>query len=150
MASALPYMKFYPSDYLSDTQHLSTLEHGAYMLLILNYWQRGVPLPDDDKKLAAIVRLDVEQWFNVRSTLVDFFHVQDGFWHHNRVEFEMKAVVAKSKKASAAGKISAAKRMEMLRISTDVKQLSDMRSTDAEHTFNHTDTDTDTDYFPNQ
>jgi uncharacterized protein YdaU (DUF1376 family) len=136
-------MKFYPSDYLSDTQHLTTLEHGAYMLLILNYWQRGVPLFDDDKKLAAIARMDVDQWFNVRSTLVEFFDVQNGFWHHKRVELEMKAVVAKSKKASVAGKISAAKRLESLRNSTDVKQLLDMRPADGQRLLNHTDTDTD-------
>src|SRR4051794_27031196 len=36
-----PWMAFYPADYLGDTGHLSTTEHGAYALLIFNYWMRG-------------------------------------------------------------------------------------------------------------
>jgi len=149
MSSALPYMKFYPTDYLSDTQHLTTVEHGAYMLLILNYWQRGGPLPDDDRRLSGIARLSFEQWLNVRSTLVEYFHVEGGFWRHNRVELELLAVQAKSKKASRAGKMSAAKRMSENNNLTSVERPLNNRST-TKRPFNHTDTDTDTDYFPNQ
>jgi hypothetical protein len=48
---AMPYMQFYVGDHLAATSDLSTLEQGAYLLLIFNYWQRGGPLPDDDTKL---------------------------------------------------------------------------------------------------
>lgn len=144
MSSALPYMKFYPTDYLSDTQHLSTVEHGAYLLLIMNYWQRGTPLPDDDRRLSGIARLSFEQWLNVRSTLVEFFTVDAGFWRHNRIELEILSVQAKSIKASRAGKVSAAKRLGSNDFSTDVQQTFNGRST-TKRPFNHTDTDTDTD-----
>jgi uncharacterized protein YdaU (DUF1376 family) len=143
MASALPYMKFYPTDYLSDTQHLSTLEHGAYMLLIINYWQRGAPIPDDDKRLSGIARMSVEQWLNVRPTVVDFFVVEGGFWRHKRIDTELLAVAAKSKKASQAGKISANKRLKNNGNLTFVEQTPSKRST-TKRPFNHTDTDTDT------
>ena len=134
---ALPYIQFYPTDYLTDTAHLTLEEHGAYLLLILNYWQRGGPLPADNKKLAGICRATVEQWLNIRSTLLDFFEESDGRWTHHRIEIELSVVRAKSEKASKAGKISAAKRAES-------KGKSNIRST-SKRTFNHTDTDTDTD-----
>jgi uncharacterized protein YdaU (DUF1376 family) len=137
-------MKFYPTDYLSDTQHLSTVEHGAYLLLIMNYWQRGTALPDDDRRLSGIARLSFEQWLNIRSTLADFFTIEDGFWRHNRIELEILAVQAKSIKASKAGKVSAAKRLGNNDFSTNVQQMYNGRST-TKRPFNHTDTDTDTD-----
>ena len=52
----MPYIPLFVADYLADTSHLSTLEHGAYLLLIMNYWQRGESLPCGDMQLARIAR----------------------------------------------------------------------------------------------
>lgn len=98
-----PWMPLYIADYLADTSHLSTLEHGAYLLLIMAYWRRG-GLPDDDIKLARITGLSVDDWFNVRSTVVQMFH--DG-WKHKRIDEELQRAEEKSKQASEAGKRSA-------------------------------------------
>ena len=133
----IPYIQFYPTDYLIDTAHLALDEHGAYLLLILNYWQRGRSLPNDNKKLAGICRTDVEHWLNMRSTLLDFFDVTDTEITHKRIEIELSLVRSKSEKARKAGKASARKR-------TENKQNSNNRSTSIEQPFNHTDTDTDT------
>lgn len=72
-------------DYLEDTGHLTTVQHGAYMLLIMEYWKRG-GLPDDDRKLAAFARMTPEQWTEHRDTIADFF--QPG-WKHKRIDAEM-------------------------------------------------------------
>ncbi len=43
--AALPYIQRYTADYLADTIHLFTEEHGAYLLLMFNYGQTGRPIP---------------------------------------------------------------------------------------------------------
>ena len=61
--ASLPFIQIYIADYMADTQHLTTEEHGAYLLLIFNYWQTGKPLRID--RLQMIARMG-----NDRSTTV--------------------------------------------------------------------------------
>lgn len=101
-------MPLYVADYLADTGHLSTIEHGAYMLLIMHYWQKG-GLPDDDKRLASIARTSPEQWAQIRETLAEFFG--DG-WKHARIDEELdkskKAYERRASAGRAGGKAKAA------------------------------------------
>jgi len=80
-----PWMPFYVADYLGDTEHLSTLQHGAYCLLLFSYWKRGC-LPDDDRQLARITKLSLKAWKHQRPTLQAFFHTG---WQHKRVDEEL-------------------------------------------------------------
>lgn len=82
----LPYMKFYPADFLGDTMHLNTTEVGAYMLLIMHYWRNG-GLPDKNSELAGITRLPLRSWERMKPTLQAFFH--DG-WRHKRIDAEVR------------------------------------------------------------
>ena len=132
--AALPYMQLYVADYLSDTAHLTTLEHGAYMLLLMNYWQRGKPLKNSNERLASVARMSNECWATVQHTLSEFFNITDELWIHNRIERDLEAVNSKSSKASLAGKASGIKR---------ASKASNKRSTNVQRTLNHTDTDTD-------
>lgn len=106
--SAIPYMPLWCADYLADTAHLTTEEHGAYMLLIMTYWQRGKALPGDPARLANIARLSNERWASVERTLSEFFTVvqADGGteWQHDRIETELARSRDKIEKARAAGK----------------------------------------------
>jgi uncharacterized protein YdaU (DUF1376 family) len=104
------YIPFHPGDYLTDTGHLSAAEHGAYFLLILNYWQRGEPLPNDDRKLRGIARMTVNEWMESRETILEFFDEQGGYLHHGRVDAELEKALGRSEAAREAGKRSAAKR----------------------------------------
>jgi len=99
--AALPYMPLYVADYLADTAHLTALEHGAYLMLIMNYWQRGKPLPSDDERLARIARVSVEEWGRIRPVISEFFAHADTVWMHDRIEAELAKVLDKSTKARA-------------------------------------------------
>ncbi|HCM1919149.1 TPA: DUF1376 domain-containing protein [Salmonella enterica subsp. salamae serovar 28:r:e,n,z15] len=76
--AALPYMQLYITDYLADTMHLSAEEHGAYLLLMFNYWQTGKPIPKN--RLAKIARVSRERWMEMEPDLSDFFDDDGNCW----------------------------------------------------------------------
>ena len=108
--AALPYMQFFVADYLADTAHLNTTQHGAYLLLIMNYWQRGKPLPAKDEYLAQICRLNLDQWLEIKPVIEEFFTIKKDQWTHKRIDKDLLAVMSKSTKRSEAGKASAVKK----------------------------------------
>lgn len=95
-----PWMPLYVADYLADTGHLSTMEHGAYLLLIMHYWQKG-GLPDDDKRLASIARASLEQWSDMRDAIAEFF---DAGWKHQRIDAELESAAKAYERRAAAGR----------------------------------------------
>jgi uncharacterized protein YdaU (DUF1376 family) len=94
-----PWMPLYVGDYLGDTGHLTTTQHGAYLLLMMHYWRKG-ELPDDDRQLSKITKLPLKTWCDYRSTLQDFFH--EG-WKHKRIDAELEKMVRVSAKRVIAG-----------------------------------------------
>ncbi|MBD8493851.1 DUF1376 domain-containing protein [Pseudomonas syringae] len=108
--AALPYIQLYVADYLADTMHLTTEEHGAYLLLIFNYWQTGKPIPTN--RLARISRLSNERWTDVERSLREFFNERSNEWVHDRIERDLEAVRATQEQRIAAGKASAEARKQ--------------------------------------
>ena len=104
--TAPAWMPLYVADYLADTGHLSTLEHGAYLLLIMHYWQNG-GLPDDDTKLARIARLAPKDWGTIRDTIAELFACD---WQHKRIDAELAKASENLGRRSAAGKAGASAR----------------------------------------
>ena len=94
-----PWMPLYVADYLGDTGHLSTIEHGAYLLLIMHYWQNG-GLPKEDAKLARITRTTTREWAGMRDTLAEFF--AEG-WSHARIDRELSSADAAYQRRAKAG-----------------------------------------------
>jgi uncharacterized protein YdaU (DUF1376 family) len=101
-----PYMPLFVAAYLTDTAHLSAAEHGAYLMLIMNYWQRGKPLPADDRKLARIARMSDEEWAAAKLTIEEFFHLDEEGWRHRRIDREIMVAQQKSAKAKASARAS--------------------------------------------
>lgn len=98
--SSRHWMPLYVAEYIADTMHLTALEHGAYLLLIMHYWQKG-RLPDDDRKLASIARVTPEQWSDMRSTIAEFF---EPGWTHTRIDSELKRAQESYERRAAAGR----------------------------------------------
>lgn len=130
--AALPYMQLYVADYLADTMHLTTEEHGAYLLLIFNYWQTGKPIPVP--RLARIARLSNERWTDVERSLNEFFNERDNEWVHDRIERDLEAVHATQTQRIAAGKASAEARKQAAK--TRKPRAANARSTPVEISLN--------------
>ena len=94
-----PWMPLYVGDYLGDTGHLTTAQHGAYLLLMMHYWRKG-ELPDDDRQLSKITKLPLKTWCDYRPTLRDFFH---SGWKHKRIDAELERMMRVSEKRAIAG-----------------------------------------------
>lgn len=94
------FYPFYVGDYRKDTARLSCEQHGAYRLLIDEYWVAG-PLPDDDEVLARIVGLEVRRWRSHRSVVLAFFKLKGGLWRHKRIDAELSKARTRSAKAKA-------------------------------------------------
>ena len=82
------WMPLYVADYLSATSRLTTEQHGAYLLLLMDYWKNGPP-PDNDGVLAQITKLSPDAWSNARTMLQGYFQQHAGQWLHSRVEQEL-------------------------------------------------------------
>lgn len=108
--SALP---LFTDAYLADTRHLSTLQHGAYFLMLMTAWRsKGCSLPNDDAYLAKITGMDKRTWAANKTTLLAFWRLDDQqFWVQGRLLDERNFVEGKRSKNVVAGKASALKRL---------------------------------------
>lgn len=94
-------MPWYIADYLADTAHLRAAQSGAYLHLIMHYWQRG-GLPNENVQLAAIARMTDAEWKKARPIIEPFFQMPG--WKHKRVDEELAKSLAKYEARAAAGK----------------------------------------------
>lgn len=94
--SQAPIMPVATDAMIADTTHLSAEEFGAYHLILYATWRNnGQPLPDDDKRLARVVRMTPAKWSKVRPVLAEFFDISDGAWRQKRLEKEWSGVQAR-------------------------------------------------------
>ncbi len=92
------WIAFYMGDYDKDTQALSTLEHGAYFLLLKQCWVHGV-IPLEPAKRANIAKLTLREWCKIAPTINPFFN-EDGTQKRASKEIE-KAETLRTKRALA-------------------------------------------------
>ncbi len=69
-----PALSIWTDAYLADTRHLGAMEHGAYLLLIMEAWRRPTcSLPDDDKLLARLACCTPDEWAAIKDGVLAFW-----------------------------------------------------------------------------
>lgn len=96
------WMPLHIGDYLADTGHLTAAEHGAYLLLIMHYWQNGT-LPENERLIARIARMDQAQWIESRDVIAMLF---GHGWTHKRIDAELSKAdgIIEKRRAAANGR----------------------------------------------
>ncbi|MGU3575660.1 YdaU family protein [Brucellaceae bacterium C25G] len=103
--SRTPFMQLYVSDYLGDTMHLTTEQHGAYLLLLMTMWRHNGSLPFDDGKLARIARVNSKRWHLIKDDVLAFFTIEGGQISQKRLNEELQKAVSISQKRKSSGKL---------------------------------------------
>ena len=99
-----PALPIFTDAYLADTRHLTTEEHGAYLLLLLCAWRtRGCRLKDDNKLLARIAGVGSARWRRLRPVLAEFFTVEEGHWQQKKLSYVYATVAKKVERNRTSG-----------------------------------------------
>jgi uncharacterized protein YdaU (DUF1376 family) len=72
------FMPWYVSKYLGDTLDLSTVEHGAYLLLLGAMWMADGRIPNEPERLAAITKMRIQDWNKIGQNLISRFCIIEG------------------------------------------------------------------------
>lgn len=98
----LPCMPFWTDAYLADTPHLTTEEHGAYLLLLFQAWRSpDCSLADDDEMLARQVGATPAKWRTMKPIVMAFWTLDKRRkrWVQKRLKIEREKATAKKAKA---------------------------------------------------
>lgn len=100
-----PFMKFYPGDYLADTQHLTTEQHGAYMLILMAMWTNDGWVPSDRKKLARIARVSTRRWHLIADDVMALLSIEGDRVTQLRLLSDLQKCDPKTEKRNAKNEI---------------------------------------------
>lgn len=100
----MPWVRFFPSDWLGGTRGMSAVETGVYITLIATMYERGAPIPEDHARLARLCGASNSAFKSALATLIDegkISRVDAGLWN-DRVEKEQVYLSEKSEVGSRA------------------------------------------------
>ena len=107
------YLPLYTGDYQRDTLHLSMLEHGAYLKLLMYCWDQKGPAPHDERKLMGICNArSKEEITAMQCVLTEFFIRMDDGWYNKRLTQELAKAEESVEKAQDRGRKSAEARRQ--------------------------------------
>lgn len=102
--SKMPWVRFFPSDWLGGTRGMSAVETGVYITLIATMYERGEPIPEDHSRLARLCGASNSAFKKALDTLIDEGKIsrsEAGLWN-DRVEKEQVYLSEKSEVGSRA------------------------------------------------
>jgi uncharacterized protein YdaU (DUF1376 family) len=103
-----PWLAWYPGDYISKTRHLSMAQHGAYTLLLWEYYING-PIKARDQHVLNICSARAKhERSDVDFVLGEFFVFDGEFYRHKRADEERTRMEDIRNKRVKAGKARSA------------------------------------------
>lgn len=128
----MTWFRFDADAYDADTMHLSAAEDGVYSRLLRHYYRYRQPLPDNDRALAAIARVTLDEWGAVASVIRGFFRSRGGKLHQKHADTELDREDGLMKKRSENAKKAAEIRHRKHDITCD-EQTTGMAVADQSH-----------------
>jgi len=98
----MKYYSFHIGDYAKKTGHLTESEDLAYRRLLDYYYDNELPIQNDPKAVARLIRMG-DKTEIVASVLSEFFYLgDDKNWHHSYADNQIRTYIAQ-KEAGARG-----------------------------------------------
>lgn len=102
MSNSAPAIPLFGDAYMADTSHLSLEEDGAYLRLMMIAWRLpGCALPDDDTRLARMLKITPGRWSKLKPVVMSFWTLSPAGWVQGRLSKERKFVEEKRAKNKA-------------------------------------------------
>lgn len=128
--SRMSYVKFFPSDFLSGTAHMSLEMRGAYITVLCVMYDRLSGFPYDEQLGSTLLRVDRRVYRRVRDALIaeGKFYRDGDFIYNRRVENEIRLYLISRERRSKSAR-HARKASELHRTSGELRP--DFRRTSA-------------------
>jgi uncharacterized protein YdaU (DUF1376 family) len=130
------YYQFHIGDYISGTAHLDELEDLAYRRLIDLYYSSEAPLTNDMKALSKSIRMRTH-CERIADVLQEFFTLEDGYWHHERIDAEIFKYHEKSEKAAKSARVRWRKHKAKQKVKEPCERSANAVETQCEGNANH-------------
>lgn len=99
------FLPLYTGDYRRDTQHLTPLRHGVFLLLLMHCWDTRGPLPIDEQEMAGIANCrSADEVEALRYVLRRFFVCMEDGHYNKRMQREVERAENISGVRSIAGR----------------------------------------------
>lgn len=70
-ASPFLYAQWHVGDFITGTLGMNLETEGAYMRFLMRLYQRGKPLPDDDRFMSTVMNLSLRVWKRIKGALIE-------------------------------------------------------------------------------
>ena len=110
----LPYFPLWTDAYLADTTHLTAIQHGAHLLLMMVAWRTPTcSLPNDPTLLARYARMSPKEWGKHSGVVLSLWKLNiSGEWYQARLKKEFAHAHELYDAKSRAGRANALKKKE--------------------------------------
>jgi uncharacterized protein YdaU (DUF1376 family) len=102
--SAVDGMMLWTSKVLASTSHLTTIQFGARMRIVISMWRNGGSLSNDDVRLARIAGMPLDKWRKNRADVLESFSIDGDRIIDRELQEELEKTLGLIEKRRLAGR----------------------------------------------